>query len=106
MQRGFVALVMPVRTFSITKNTTSYQFGTRQHFFFIFVLTETEKVTQTGTGSEDLPVTVAQQNETTLSSSKQGISFFKLVIRFRSKSLSLYLKHGKRHCHHQSSDTI
>ena len=78
MQRGFVALAMPVRTFSITKNTTSYQFGTCQHFFY-FVFTETEKVTQTqtGTGSEDLPVTVAQQNETTLSSSKQGISFFK-----------------------------
>ncbi|CAH3154019.1 unnamed protein product [Porites lobata] len=33
---------------------------------------ETEKVTQTGTGSEDLPVTVARQNETTLSSSKQA----------------------------------
>lgn len=78
MQRGFVDLAMPVRTFSITKNTTSYQFGTRQHFFFIFVFTETEKVTQTGTGSEDLPVTVA--------SSKQGISFFKVVIRYRSET--------------------
>ena len=54
VQRGFVALAMPVRTFSITKNTTSYQFGTCQHFFY-FVFAETEKVTQTGTGSEDLP---------------------------------------------------
>ena len=77
MQRGFVALAMPVRTFSITKSTTSYQFGTCQHFFY-FVFTETEKVTQTGTGSEDLPVTVA--------SSKQAISFFKLVIRYRSET--------------------
>jgi len=79
VQRGFVALAMPVRTFSITKNTPSYQFGTCQHYFYV-LFTETEKVTQTGTGSEDLPVTVARQNETTLSSSKQGISFFKLVI--------------------------
>ena len=72
VQRGFVALAMPVRTFSLTKSTTSYQFGTCQHFFY-FVFIETEKVTQTGTGSEDLPVSVARQNETTLSSSKQGI---------------------------------
>ena len=80
VQRGFVALARPVRTFSITKSNTSYQFDTCQHFFY-FVFTETEKVTQTGTGSEYSPVSVARQNETTLSSSKQGISFFlKLVI--------------------------
>ena len=44
MQRGFVALAMLVRTFSITKNTTSYQFGTCQHFFYV-VFTETESIT-------------------------------------------------------------
>ena len=74
MQRGFVTLAVPVKTFSITQNTTSYQFGTCQHFSYV-AFTGTEKVTQTGTGSEDLPVIVARQNETTLSSSKQGISF-------------------------------
>ncbi|CAH3116263.1 unnamed protein product [Porites lobata] len=53
---------------------------------------ETEKVTQTGRGSEDLPVTVARQNETTLSSSKQGATMMSLpreVLLEISKWLSL-----------------
>ncbi|CAH3192878.1 unnamed protein product [Porites evermanni] len=53
---------------------------------------ETEKVTQTGTGSEDLPVTVARQNDRTLSSSKQGATMMSLpreVLLEISKWLSL-----------------
>ena len=68
LQRGFVALAMPVRTFSITKKTTSYIILALVNTFLILFLQRPKKVTQTGTGTEDLPVTVAQQNETTLSS--------------------------------------
>ena len=85
MQRGFVALAMPVRTFSITKILQAINLAL-VNTFFIFVFTETEKVTQTGTGSEDLPVTVA--------SSKQGISFLTRGYAKRRNGFLLGLRHA------------